>query len=64
MSLTPVCLILTDFQVSPGTISEVPSSSGRRLTIEYYIGNDFKSFEITRNQGGGSYHSSFTSFLR
>lgn len=42
-----------DFQVSPGTISEVPSSSGRRLTIEYYIGNDFKSFEITRNQGGG-----------
>ena len=63
MSLTPVCLTLTDFQVSRGTISEVLSSSGRKLTIWYYIGNNLKSFEITRNQGGGSYHSSFTSFL-
>ena len=64
MSLTPGCLILTDFQVSRGKKYEVPSSSGRRLIIEYYIGNNLKSFEITRNQGGGSYHSSFTSFLR
>lgn len=54
MSLTPGCLILTDFQVSRGKKYEVPSSSGRRLIIEYYIGNNLKSFEITRNQGGGS----------
>lgn len=42
-----------DFQVSRGKKYEVPSSSGRRLIIEYYIGNNLKSFEITRNQGGG-----------
>lgn len=42
-----------EFRVSSGTISEVPSSGGRRLTIWYFTENNFKSFEITRNQGGG-----------
>lgn len=42
------------FRVSRGGIrSEVPISGGRRLTIGYSIGNNFKSFEITRSQGGG-----------
>ena len=59
------CLLnLTDFRVSSGTISEIPSSGGRRLTIWYFIENNFKSFEITRNQGGGWYHSSFTSSFK
>nr|XP_058941356.1 uncharacterized protein LOC131769632 isoform X2 [Pocillopora verrucosa] len=41
------------FRVSRGSIrSEVPISGGRRLTIGYSIGNNFKSFEITRSQGG------------
>ena len=60
------CLLnLTDFEVTGGSLlNEDSTSVGRRLTIGFNVRNNFRSFEITRNRGGGSYHSSFTSTFR
>lgn len=42
-----------DFQVRGGSIlKEDSTSAGRRLTIGFYVRNNFRSFEITRNRGG------------
>ena len=53
----------TEFQVDRGTIREVSSAGGRKLKIEYYFDGYKQSFEITRLQRGGSYHSSLSLLL-
>lgn len=42
-----------DFEVTGGSLlNEDSTSVGRRLTIGFYVRNNFRSFEITRNRGG------------